>query len=220
MPIYDAYPSEIYRVDAIRYFFLYVKGGFYVDMDTECLKSLEPLRSINGVVLGRMDLEDAWEHSIPNAIMASNPKEPFWILVIALMLDLAKKDLLPEWATGPVLLKQAYDVYQSDVDQSLAKINAILQQLPLDLQPYQKRSTITLLPPESFYPINWRNHPGKEELYMPSIQEKVSYTREQLLQWFPDSYMVTFWTHSWQPPRFGWFRNVKRFFSQKKEDKP
>ena len=45
LPTYDGFPQEIFRVDAVRYFFLYLHGGIYVDLDTQCLKPLEPLRS-------------------------------------------------------------------------------------------------------------------------------------------------------------------------------
>jgi mannosyltransferase OCH1-like enzyme len=38
LAIYHAYPREIYRADAVRYFFMYQFGGVYLDMDTECLE--------------------------------------------------------------------------------------------------------------------------------------------------------------------------------------
>ena len=41
LAVYDAYPREIYRADAVRYFFLYQFGGLYADMDTECLRPVE-----------------------------------------------------------------------------------------------------------------------------------------------------------------------------------
>ena len=33
LPTYDGFPQEIFRVDAVRYFFLYLHGGIYVDLD-------------------------------------------------------------------------------------------------------------------------------------------------------------------------------------------
>ncbi|MGH7046836.1 MAG: glycosyltransferase, partial [Stellaceae bacterium] len=52
LPIYDSYPREIYRVDAVRYFYLYTFGGIYADMDTECLRPLAPLLGRGDVLLG------------------------------------------------------------------------------------------------------------------------------------------------------------------------
>lgn len=41
---YDNYPHPIQRVDAIKYFVLHHYGGFYLDLDITCRRSLTPLR--------------------------------------------------------------------------------------------------------------------------------------------------------------------------------
>src|SRR5256885_2573686 len=48
LPVYDKLPSEIYRVDCVRYFYLYVHGGFYIDLDTEGLKPLTKFTDFAG----------------------------------------------------------------------------------------------------------------------------------------------------------------------------
>ena len=83
LPTYDGFPQEIFRVDAVRYFFLYLHGGIYVDLDTQCLKPLDPLRSQADVVLGWLGNDPTSDQAIPNAIMLSRPRQEFWLLAIA-----------------------------------------------------------------------------------------------------------------------------------------
>ncbi|MEG8053191.1 glycosyltransferase [Sphingomonas aerolata] len=54
LPVYDSYPQEIFRADAVRFFFLLEFGGLYADMDTECLRPIRPSASTGAVVLCRM----------------------------------------------------------------------------------------------------------------------------------------------------------------------
>jgi FkbM family methyltransferase len=109
--LYDRYPAEIYRADAVRYFHLYMYGGLYADMDTECLRPLDGLLNLAGVVLGRMGQNTSFAHSVPNASMASRPRQEFWLFLIALMMLRARLNAGPEFLTGPILLKNAVDLY-------------------------------------------------------------------------------------------------------------
>ncbi len=47
LPTYLAYPYQIQRADAIRYFILYHHGGVYIDLDMGCRKRLDFLRQYN-----------------------------------------------------------------------------------------------------------------------------------------------------------------------------
>lgn len=116
---YDAYPAEIYRADVIRFFFLFRYRGIYIDMDTECLRSLDEIRSFGGIVLGRMGQDKDFSDSVPNAIMASEPGQIFWLLAISMSTEKINEYLTdtnvvagPESFTGPGLLKRAVDFYQ------------------------------------------------------------------------------------------------------------
>ena len=80
---YDAYEKEILRVDAVRYFQLFHFGGFYFDLDVECLNSLDKYLMGNDVLFGRMGSDEAFPASIPNAIMASKPRQEFWLYVFS-----------------------------------------------------------------------------------------------------------------------------------------
>src|SRR5580765_6042565 len=85
LAIYDRFPAEIYRADCVRYFHLYMYGGFYIDLDTECLQPLQKFVESQDVLLCRMGPYPDFSHAVPNAIMASRPREEFWLLVIAII---------------------------------------------------------------------------------------------------------------------------------------
>jgi len=207
LPVYDAYPREIYRADAVRYFFLYQFGGLYADMDTECLRPIAPLFTSGDVWLGRMGNDVDFPHSIPNAIMASRPLQEFWLLVIYLLVENAKALGVPaamvgkgpEAMTGPILLKNAYDIYKSSKRSAVSDmIQGIATRLPANLQPQAKASRVDLLEPDIWYPINWSNM-----IHLRLSCEIVDFKLtlgERTKRWlFPKSYLVTYWTHSWKP---------------------
>lgn len=127
---YDGYDKHIKRVDAARYFILYKYGGVYADMDFMCLKNLEPtLRGYN-IVLGQMGNNRGFNHSVPNALMASVPGHAFWKQVIQTLEERKKAQGGVEWATGPVAL---YDT----------------------LKHYFKPD-LCIHAPHIFYPLNWQ----------------------------------------------------------------
>mmetsp|Transcript_5029 Transcript_5029/g.16141 ORF Transcript_5029/g.16141 Transcript_5029/m.16141 type:complete len:364 (-) Transcript_5029:173-1264(-) len=127
---YDGYDSHIKRVDAARYFYLYLFGGVYIDLDVHCLRPFEALPLTNGVAaFGHLEKKDLLfdrccrrdigscanatcvrrrSEAVPNAFMAAPPRHP---LFAALILDLSSaKDVTyknrssPLAATGPIYL--------------------------------------------------------------------------------------------------------------------
>jgi hypothetical protein len=208
LPVYDAYPREIYRADAVRYFFLYQFGGLYVDMDTECLKPLAPFFRSGDVWLGRMGTDPDFAHSVPNAIMASRPRQEFWLLAIHFLVENARAQdgpdgmiaRGPEVLTGPILLKTAYDTYVASERSTVqAMIRGIAARLPENLQPQAKVSEIVLLDPDIWYPIDWSNVIHFRLLSeITSSQLMLGHAAKQWL--FPTASLVTYWTHSWKAP--------------------
>jgi mannosyltransferase OCH1-like enzyme len=73
--VYDDYKAEISRVDAIRYFLLAVLGGFYVDMDTECITPLDPLLDNKAVLV--VDVNKLL--ILNNGFMGAEPNHPLMI---------------------------------------------------------------------------------------------------------------------------------------------
>ena len=197
LPTYDSYPAEIYRVDVVRYFYLYFKGGFYIDLDTECLGPLSKFLQHPGVLLGRMGPNPEFNHSIPNAIMASRAKEEFWLLVMALAMERSSKQERPEALTGSILLKNAVDLYLSGdkarISSYISKCSGLMRKAQA---PRPQTSTIFILSPREWYPIDW-----SDPIHL-MLRERV--IGGQLLEepekaWlFPASTLVTYWTHSWE----------------------
>lgn len=107
LPYYDAFPYDIQRADAIRYCWLYIHGGLYMDLDFEVLHPLDELFTT--------DAEVYLVHSgnvgsyVTNSFMASKPGSKFWLDVIEEM-----KKPLPWYylgkhvvvmnTTGPIML--------------------------------------------------------------------------------------------------------------------
>lgn len=122
---YDAYPENIMRVDAFRYFLLHHYGGVYVDMDFECLTPIDALLKNRSLLLG----EEPKEHVdylvtqqykknyaplppliVCNAFMASIAGHPFWETVFSVLLERAQEpDTI--FATGPLMLSHAWESY-------------------------------------------------------------------------------------------------------------
>lgn len=118
---YDAYPKNIQRADAIRYFLLQTYGGLYVDLDFECLEpEFITLLEDADFVAGKEPYAHArryeLEYIICNALMASVPNHPFMAHVIQRMMNHPYGwnarhggDILS--STGPFLLTEAYKSY-------------------------------------------------------------------------------------------------------------
>jgi mannosyltransferase OCH1-like enzyme len=115
LPIFDAYPHDIQRRDAIRYFILYHYGGFYLDMDVESLKPLDDLLADFELVLSKLVC-------FSNAIMGSIPGHPLWLLVFA---ELSKRQnnsdnksmpLYVGYSTGPIVLNDCVLAGKYDQD--------------------------------------------------------------------------------------------------------
>jgi len=117
---YEGYDQNIKRADAIRYFILYHYGGMYVDLDFECLKSIEPL--IKNVKCGvciepKQNRKEDIDHFVCNAFMVSARYHRFWHEVHKEMIEDSKtgkyksKDAVTE--TGPKLLTRVLKRYKS-----------------------------------------------------------------------------------------------------------
>lgn len=181
LPRYDSYDVNIKRVDAVRYFYLFHYGGIYADMDFECLKPLDQLLidySEYDILLGSMETGNDWkqDHSIPNAIMISKPKARFWEHVIVNLNENKTNDISTENQTGPIFLKNCL------ADYTLKSTHAY-------------KSKIHVFEPSIFYPISWAKDEHQIKYRLPVVQGGQLFTDSQKL--FPESYAVTYWTHTW-----------------------
>jgi len=109
LPYYNKFEYNIQRVDAVRYMWLYIYGGIYMDLDFEVLKPMDDLftkkdnSKVYLVSSGNIGVY------ITNSFMASKPRCKLWLDVIERM-----KKPLPWYylgkharvmnTTGPIML--------------------------------------------------------------------------------------------------------------------
>lgn len=205
LPFYDQYPKEIFRVDAVRYFFLYRFGGIYADMDTECLKPLDPLLNAGDAIVGRMGIDESFEHSIPNAMMASRPQHLLWLLAIANTIEKIREcgsaaEMLargPERITGPILLKDTVDFYARESEATVRRrASWVIEQVSAAGMPPLLTGNVKVLAPALWFPVDWTN-PFHQTFRQTLLSKKIVLDAQQAARVFPDSYLVTYWSHSW-----------------------
>lgn len=197
LPKYDSYQSEINRVDAVRYFVLYYFGGFYMDLDVECLASLDSYVFGQDVIFGRMGTDPNFSDSIPNAIMASRPRQEFWLFLFSHLLTGPSAGRV-EAVTGPSFLKHCIDLWNEPARDRRARIESVRRQLSSDLGRSESTRAITILPPKEWYPIDWSD--PVHQMLRRQVLGGASLSKEDKALLFSRSKLVTYWTHSWSDP--------------------
>ncbi len=170
LPIYDAYPFNILRADAIRYFLLYEFGGLYVDMDFECLRPLDELLPADSFVAAWEPEEHAGDGSprLSNALMAATPGHPFLAAVIARLKEFRPRtmyygDVLVE--TGPIMLAGVASSYEG--------------------------AALNLLGPDTVYPL--ADGPALAQLR--EQDEAAAAVRAEVMA--GGAYAIHYWAHTW-----------------------
>lgn len=114
LPIYQSYPYDIQRVDAIRYFILYEYGGFYVDMDIGCRRKLhDSLLSFAAFIPKTKPI------GYSNDFLATRPRHPFYLQLITNLSKSISK-LYPGpyatvfFSTGPLYLTNQFISYNQE----------------------------------------------------------------------------------------------------------
>ena len=105
LPYFDAFPYPIQRADAIRYAWLYVNGGLYLDCDFELLAPLDELfiEDHNLFLLASSNTPNV----ITNGFIAAKPKNPIFLAMMEEMkqspgLAAFERHLLVMNTTGPL----------------------------------------------------------------------------------------------------------------------
>jgi mannosyltransferase OCH1-like enzyme len=168
LPVYDAYPLDINRAEAYRYFAMYHYGGVYVDMDFEALRPIDELLRDRQIVFGFEPASHVNEYMVQtrglkqivcNAFLASVPHHPFWEHVQKLLIENRHAPTLFD-ATSIFLLTRAWATFPEP-------------------------SQVTIVPSEWLYPIDHHE-------YLQGI------TREQILTHVtPQTYAIHHWHGSW-----------------------
>jgi hypothetical protein len=199
---FDEYDKPIKKADVVRYLYLYAHGGIYADMDFECLKPFDPLLELHsdaGVLLGCMaDYENEAEspaNNVPNAIMVSKPRHPFWLCMAHVLMN--RYGGRPDEETGPNALRDAYLSFTSGTYETTDWYKKIVSDLPEDLKPC-KSGPVKILKSVVLYPIPW----GRSDLR--NLNDEMLNSKDRpassnkMRDLYPDSYAATYWTHSWK----------------------
>ncbi len=173
LSVYDNYPFDIQRADAIRYLVLHHFGGLYVDLDMECLQPIEPLLTGKSFVVGLEPQQHAsWQNidkMICNAFMASIKNHALLVEIIHTMkytktTETLHNDVMA--TTGPLML--------TDVIKIVGVSNiAILESHVV----YPCTSVCRQL--KSLYLNRQRNHPIRKKFVK------------------NNSYAIHYWSNSW-----------------------
>lgn len=131
LPTYNAYSmgknnGGIYRGDAMRYPILHYFGGWYADLDIECLRPFGDISQERCIVPENHIYHTMiWKKSRPdlvNSIMGSESNYTFWPLVISEMMARLKRDPYNDNVlemTGPFLLSDVYNKHRDELDDLL-----------------------------------------------------------------------------------------------------
>jgi mannosyltransferase OCH1-like enzyme len=117
---FRAYPETIYRCDAIRYMWLYVFGGIYLDLDMVVKRDVSELLHGCSVAVAEETSNIISNFILPtemsNCFMASVPGHPIWLDCIHLMKKRANGVSILSWAsvlykTGPSIISEVSKRY-------------------------------------------------------------------------------------------------------------
>jgi hypothetical protein len=108
--LYKAYPRNIMRIDAARYFILYKYGGIYADMDYEVCHDFMHLIPPNMVSICESPYKE--NENCQNSLIISPKKHKFWKKVF-LELEKSKNDKLIISVAGPQMIDRVVKDYKN-----------------------------------------------------------------------------------------------------------
>lgn len=129
---YLKYPHGIQRIDAVRYFILHRYGGWYVDIDVECLKPIKDIRErySRSLYLVESPTSIFGYRQLNNCLIYSNANHAFWPLVHKELIDVCDhayikgtynikykiRGLDVLYTTGPFIITKVFDKYDKVLD--------------------------------------------------------------------------------------------------------
>ncbi|KAL7929310.1 glycosyltransferase family 32 protein [Trichoderma chlorosporum] len=198
-------PGNIYKADLARNLYMYMFGGIYADLYTECLRpTLDALKlhniSLFGnsetkseistshvAMFGRMGADQSFEHHLPNAWMAASAQHPFFLLPLEFAraeIQKSKRIFHQLWyeypsaeqLTGPIALAKNIRHYQTCGD-TLEKV--------------------ICLPDGLIYPYNWNDDRGLRSICSAETDSfNETQCKETLSVDTKGSISITYWSHT------------------------
>jgi hypothetical protein len=168
-----------------------------------------------------MGTDNSFEHSIPNAWMASPPGHPFF----KLMLQWTKKkvtsgeklDGRPEAVTGPIALRNGIEEFGKRKDHGSDAMKG-LEEILADPTPFsgvRGDAAIEILPAHYIYPYSWARDGDTFREFCSAERETFDAQHCKDLvgvdHW--PSYTVTYWSHTWnwEGPNEGNLRKISEW---------
>ena len=168
---YDSMPAEIFKADLARYAYMYIYGGVYVDLDFECIKSIDGLLRNKSIALAYDIREDNGGADIANAFLASAPGHPFWIHLLTSIVERAGNSGIIHaiTATGPGAITMAYKDFTR------------VKNLP-----------VYVAPAGMIYPI-----PDADIKHDPCRYQEAAFNAATCKAKHSDAIAITYWTGTW-----------------------
>lgn len=127
LPIYDSFAAGVQRADMFRVVALYVHGGFYLDLDVECLRPLDELCDYNCVLAEEktLTLDEVRELGHQHPLRIANymfASESHHLFLLHLLLDMVERSVAPVVTdedilqhTGPGLMTDVYHACRQEM---------------------------------------------------------------------------------------------------------
>ncbi|CAG7849594.1 SubName: Full=Uncharacterized protein {ECO:0000313/EMBL:CCA69343.1} [Serendipita indica DSM 11827] len=189
LSVYDSLPKPIYRADMVRNMYMHRFGGIYADLDLVPLANLDvhlaafygPADAIPKAYVGHMG-KDNFEHSIPNAFMASTGRlHPFWLRPLDFVAKHAEEGqytATPEALTGPVALRTCVNEWERGATAD-----------------ERSRGHLEVLENGKIYPLNWQGAPKLN--WCLCRRHSPWFNEHRCNALYPEAWTITYWTHSW-----------------------
>ena len=120
---YDNFDIDVKRTDFARILILFHFGGVYLDMDFECLRPMDDILRHGGLVLAEHE-SNYPGGEIPNAMMASTPRHPFFWLLLHEMQH--RQRMNPGGyvtrMTGPHAFTETWRLFQAEFPSTMVKL--------------------------------------------------------------------------------------------------
>lgn len=117
LTLYKGFPYSVQRWDTIRYMILYLYGGVYVDLDSECFRPIDNLLKNKVMCFGEEppsnNVYPDIDLLIGNAFMASEPKHESWLKILKEIQKVMKQEHPKDgravvYTTGPLMLSKLF----------------------------------------------------------------------------------------------------------------
>ena len=120
---YNKLKPGAFKCDLWRYCILYIYGGYYVDLDTLCLDSLDKLPSSNFLCSIDISWDENGSYQLANGFIGSNKGNPILKLCIDYIVDIVMNDsikiILPIDISGPGCLGICMNRYLRNTEKSI-----------------------------------------------------------------------------------------------------